>query len=152
MAEVQIAPSDEACQAITARINSGLTYALPRDAAYFPQIIDPLEDVDGLRVDVVHETEQDLQETLDIEDRTSHIIRIWIRDKLPDMAADSIAARNLITRQIMQRVNNFDSVDGRVKAWEVGKDRGEIPGKAVFVEAGFYRAYIEVRVEVEPPE
>ena len=151
MAAVTIAPSDEACQAIVARINSGTTYTLARPAEYHPQIIDILEEVSGLRVDVVHEFETDLDETLDVENRTSHIIRIYIRDRLPDQTPAQVAQRNLLNRQIWQRVNNYDTADRRVRVWEIGKDRGEIPGKAVFVEAGFYRAYIELRVEVEAP-
>lgn len=152
MAAVTIAPSDEACQAIVARINSGTAYTLPQAAAYIPTVIDILEEVTGLRVDVEHQLEESLEgETLDVENRTSHIIRIWIRDKLDDQSAAEVAALNLINRQIVQRVLNFDSADRRVRVWEVGKDRGEIPGKAVWTEAGFYRAYIELRVEVEAP-
>jgi len=151
MADVEIAPCDEACEAIVARINTATTYTLPQPAEYLPVVIDQLEEVDGLRVDVVHEFEQDLQETLDIEDRTSHIIRIWIRDKLPDDSIAEVKSRNLIVRKIWQRVNNFHSANGRVKVWDIGKNRGEIPGKLMLVEAGFYRAYIELRVEVEPP-
>ncbi len=151
MGDVTIAPCDEACEAIVARINSATTYTLPQPAEYLPVVIDQLEEVDGLRVDVVHEFEQDLQETLDIEDRTSHIIRIWIRDKLPDDSIAEVKSRNLIVRQIWQRVNNFHSANGRVKVWDIGKNRGEIPGKLMLVEAGFYKAYIELRVEVEPP-
>lgn len=151
MGDVTIAPCDEACEAIVARINSATTYTLPQPAEYLPVVVDQLEEVDGLRVDVVHEFEQDLQETLDIEDRTSHIIRIWIRDKLPNDSITEVKSRNLIVRQIWQRVNNFHSINGRVKVWDIGKDRGEIPGKWMLVEASFYRAYIELRVEVEPP-
>ena len=151
MAAVTIAPSDEACQSIRDRINTGMAYTLPQPAIYHEQVIDTLEEVTGLRVDVVHELETTLVDTLATEDRTSHIIRIWVRDKLPDDSQAAVAARNLINRQIWQRVNNFNSANGRVKVWGIGENRGEIPGKLVMIENGFYRAYTELRVEVEIP-
>lgn len=151
MATVTIAPNDEAGNAIVDRINAGAAYILPRPAEYETEIFDALEDVDTLQVDLVHETDTDLNETLGVENRTSHIFRIWIRDKLPDMETATVAPRNLLLRQIWQQVNNYETPDGRVKVWDIGQFRGEIPGKLVLVQANFYRAYIEIRVEVEAP-
>lgn len=145
-----ISPSDEACQALVARINSAITYTLPQPAAYADEVIDELSEVTGLRVDVVEETSQQLRETLDPLEPTSHIIRIWVRDKLPDMDAATVAPRKLVTRKVFERVNNFDSADGRVRVWSAGEDRGEIPGKWCLVKDLFFRAYIELRVEVAP--
>lgn len=145
-----IDPCDEACQALVTRINSAITYVLPRDATYTHEVIDDLAEVEGLQVDVCPETSQDLHEVLDLVGRTSHVIRVWIRAKLPDMDAATVAPFNLITRKIFLRVNEYETADRRVSVWDCGKDRGESPGKLVLVKDNFYRAYIEMRVEVEP--
>lgn len=147
---VTICPSDEAGQAIAARINTAIIYTLPQPATYTHAIIDQLEEVDGLRVDVAHVDMQQLEETFDMEGRSSHLLRVWVRDKLPDMDAATVAPRNLLARKIFQRVNNYATGNGRVRVWDAGKNRGEIPGMLVLVEANFYRAYLELRVEVEP--
>ena len=73
---VAIAPSVEAMQAIVDRINSGEAYCLDLVANRSETLVDPLEEISELRCDVVSESEEQLVETLDVEDRTSHIIRI----------------------------------------------------------------------------
>ncbi len=149
MGAVTIDPTDEAGQAIAARINSAIIYTLPQEATYTHAVIDELDEVDGLRVDVAHVGVQHLEETFDLEGRTSHLLRVWVRDKLPDMDAATVAVRNLLKAKIFQRLNNFRT--SRVAVWDIGKDRAEIPGMLVLVDANFYRAYIEIRVEVEAP-
>lgn len=144
---VTIDPSDEAGQAIADRINSAIIYTLPRPAEYTHAIIDQLEEVDGFRVDVAHVDAQQLEDTFDIECRSSHILRVWLRDKLDEMDTAAVAVRNLLLRKIFQRLNNFRT--NRVAVWDIGKERANIPGMQVLVEANFYRAYIELRVEVE---
>ena len=145
---VTIDPSDEAGQMIADRINSAIIYTLPQPATYTHAIIDPLEEVDGFRVDVAHVGVQQLDDTFDIEGRSSHLLRVWVRDKLQNIETATVAIRNLLTRKIFQRLNNFRTA--RVAVWDIGKDRGEIPGMQTLVEANFYRSYIELRVEVEP--
>jgi hypothetical protein len=68
MPDVTIAPSDEACQAIVDRINAGTTYTLPVPATYGRVIFADMETITGFSCDVVHLSEQQLNETLDAED------------------------------------------------------------------------------------
>ena len=147
---VSIAPSVEACNAIVDRINGGTTYALDVNAVYREQLIDPLEDFDDqMRVDVVPESEQQLSETIDNEDQTSHQIRVWIRDKVSTVDDSNIAAMKLIVRQIFQRLNNWDSADRRVRVWECDYGLKERPDKQALRDMGLFVDSIELRVEVE---
>jgi hypothetical protein len=146
---VEIAPSTEAMQAIVARINSATTYCLAVVAEYRETLVDPLEEITDLRCDVCSESEEQLVETLDIEDRTSHIIRIWLRKKLDNLTPDEIDPLKLLFRQIFQRVNNYDTTDKRVTVWECDTDLKEIPVKDILQQAGLFVASLVLRVEVE---
>lgn len=140
-------PSTEAMSAIVEQINSGTAYELAVTASYSEIIDDELEDIPNLRVDVVQEEEEQLNETLDVEDRTSHMIRVWIRKRTPTQ--DDIDAVKLIVRQIWQRVNNFNSSNGRVKVWECDMDPKEVPNKTILKQSGLFVASMLMRVEVE---
>lgn len=146
---VTIAPSSEAMSAIVDQINDGGSYDLDVVARYGALIIDPLEEVTGLRVDVVSETEEQLVETLDVEDRSTHQIRIWMRRKVSSVSSDEIDQLKLIFRQIYQRVNNFNSSDGRVKVWDVEIDPIEVPIKSILQQSWLFVASLVLRVEVE---
>lgn len=146
-----IAPSDEAAQAIVDRIDSGTAYSLDVAANYSRVEISPLDEIDELKVDVVVVSEEQLNETFAIEDRTSHKLVIWIRDKLPDREPETIAQRTLLARQIYQRVNNWDSTDGRVKVWDADKGTRMTPDKNALDKMGLFVAKVVLRVEVEPP-
>lgn len=146
---VTIAPSSEAMSAIVDQINDGESYDLDVVARYGALIIDPLEEVTGLRVDVVSETEEQLVETLDVEDRSTHQIRIWMRRKVSSVSSDEIDQLKLIFRQIYQRVNNFNSSDGRVKVWDVEIDPIEVPIKSILQQSWLFVASLVLRVEVE---
>jgi len=146
---VTISPATEAMQAIVDQINDGGVYDLAVRAKYSEIIIDPLEDITSLRVDVVSETEEQLDETLDIEDRTSHLIRVWIRRKVKPGSQDQIDYLKLLHRQIYQRLNNFDSSDGRVKIWALENDAKECPIKSILQQMGVFAATLVMRVEVE---
>jgi hypothetical protein len=147
---VSIAPSVEAMQAIVARINSGTAYCLDVKAAYTELQIDTLEEVRELRVDVVTEGEEQPIETLEVEDYTSHQIRIWIRKKLRSLSNDEIGALKLLVRQIFQRVNNYDTTDRRVCVWECDVSQQENPDKDLLNQAGLFVSSIVLRVEVAP--
>lgn len=146
---VTIAPATEAMQAIVAHINDGGAYELPVAATYSESIIDPLEEVTRLRVDVVTETETQLNETLAVEDRTSHLIRVWMRKKVANASNDELDYLKLIYRQIFQRLNDFNSSDGRVKVWEVDNDAMECPIKSILQTSWLFVATMVLRVEVE---
>ena len=154
---VTIAPEDEACQAIVARINagSGGTYTLPQAATYDYQLVDEMAGVTGLRVDVIHQDASQLNETLDTEDRSTHYLMIWVRAKLSTVTPATIAAKMLILRQIYQQVNNYNTSNGLVKVWDCGytdttdPNREENPSKKLLLEHGFFKAFIKLRVEVE---
>lgn len=146
---VTIAPAAEACQALVERINAGTAYTLDRDAEYARVEVTALEELDGLQVDVIAVDEQQLAETLAIEDRTSHTIAIWIRKKLADLEPDTIDALCLLTRQIYQQVNNWDSADGRVRVWETSEETELNPDKTALNTMRAFIAKIVLRVEVE---
>jgi len=146
---VTIAPSTEAMQAIVARINSATTYCLAVVAEYRETLVDPLEEITDLRCDVVSESEEQLVETLSPEDRTSHVLRIWLRKKLDNLTPDEIDPLKLLFRQIFQRVNNYDTTDRRVTVWECDIEPKEVPLKDFLQQAGLFVASIVLRVEVE---
>lgn len=144
-----IAPATEACEALVAQINAGTAYTLERLAAYSRVEVDPLEEIDGLRIDVVAVEETQLNETLAIEDRSSHRIAIWIRSRLDDVQPETIDALALLVRQIYQRVNNFTSADRRVTVWETDEETRMNPDKALLDQMRLFVASIVLRVEVE---
>jgi|TARA_R110000824_G_scaffold28583_1_gene95885 hypothetical protein len=146
---VTVAPSTEAMSAITDRINSGTAYSFDIAAEYTDEVIDPLEEIAGLRVDVVSESEEQLEETLDAEDRTSHVLRIWVRQKVDDVRNGTVDPLKLLVRQIFQRVNDYDSTDGRVAVWEVDTDAKQTPDKVILRQHWLFIASIVLRVEVE---
>lgn len=146
---VTIAPAVEAMQAIVARINSGGEYALDVVANYSENLVDPLEEVTGLRVDVVTESEMTLNDTLDVECRTSHAIRVWVRAKITSAGNDEIDAMKLLCRQIWQRINNFNTADNRVQIWECDFDPKEVPIKDILAQSWLFVTSIVLRVEVE---
>lgn len=146
---VTVAPSTEACLELVDRINSGTAYALDRLATYSRVEVTPLEELDSQQIDVVAVEETQLSQTLAIEDRTSHKIVIWIRDKLPNLLPETIDARCLLARQIYQRVNNWDSADGRVRVWETDEETRLTPNKEALHQFNAFQAVIVLRVEVE---
>lgn len=147
---VTIAPSTEAMTVIVDRVNTSTVYDLAFKATYCEEITEPLEEITDLRVDVVTETEETLNETLDVEDRTSLAIRIWIRKKVATpRQQDEIDGLKLLVRQIFQMVNNFNSSDGRVKVWECDLDPKECPIKDVLRQNGLFITTLLLRVEVE---
>lgn len=149
MPAVTIDPSVEACQALVAQINAGTAYTLAVAATYSEQLIDPLEEIDCLRVDVATDDSETLTETLDIEDRTSHMIRVWIRAKVDDQENVTIDPLKKLVRQIFQRVLNFDSSDRRVRAWECDNEVQQSPDKDTLQRLGLFVSSLLLRVEVE---
>ena len=149
MTAASISPSTEAMDQIVRRINSAETYCLPVSASYTEVLTDNLEDLIQLRVDVTQESEQQLEETLDSEDRTSHMIRVRVRQSgVRDQA--KIDQLKLLVRQLWQRVNNWDSSDGRVRVWETNMNFEEVPTKRNLREEEVFDASVLMRVEVEP--
>lgn len=132
-------------------INSGTGYCVDVKAEYTEQLIDELEDISGqgLRVDVVTEDEETLNETLAVEDRVSLNIRIWMRKKVAAITTDEIDPLKLAFRQIYQRVNNFNSSDRRVMVWECDYDSKEVPDKDILRQSHLFVASLLLRVEVE---
>jgi len=135
---------------LVTQINAGTAYTLAVAATYSEQLIDPLEEINDLRVDVATDESESLDETLSTEDRTSHLIRVWIRSPA-DTSNESIDPLKLLVRQIFQRVNNYDTADKRVRVWECNFESLENPTKQTLRTAGLFVAQIVLRVEVEPP-
>ena len=146
---VTISPSDEAMTAILDRINTGTAYILDAEAVGSELLIDPLEEITGTRVDVVCESEEQLNETLATEDRETLLIRCWLRAKVPSLEREQIEPWKLFARQLFQRLNNFNSADGRVKVWECESDPKQIPDKSLLNTMGLFVTSILMRVEVE---
>lgn len=137
--------------AIRNRVNAGTTYCIDVRAEYSEQIIDPLEDLasEGLRVDIVTEEEETLNETLAVEDRTSLAIRIWIRKKVDSFSNDEIDPLKLVARQIFQQVNNYDTTDLRVRVWECDLETTDKPTKEQLMRTGIFTQSVLLRVEVD---
>lgn len=146
---VTTAPAAEACQAIVDRINSGsgLTYTLPAAADYVYQISEDIKATTELQVLVIHKQQSTLDETLDVENRTSHNMTIRVRQKLPDNARSTVEALLLIVRQLFQRVNNYAT--SRVRVWDCDIDIDEGPDESQLREAGLFTMEFPLRVEVE---
>ena len=140
-------PSDEAAQRITNQVNAGTTYALDAPAQYTRQQIDPLEQIQSTRVDVV--IDKETQETLDDSDNVSVSLRVWIRSPLPQDNAQAIATLNFLKRQIFFQLNNWNSADRRVQVWECDLDDIEVPIKQQLLQCGLYVAAIVLRAEVQ---
>ena len=147
---VTTSPTTEACDAIVARINSGTAYNLQVKAQWLEQITEPLETLDETRVDVVPEAEEQLLESLAVEDYTNHLIRVWIRRKLNSLDREDIEAAKLLVRKLWQRLNNYDTTDRRVMVWEASVENQEMPDKQALRESGLFIASILLRVEVAP--
>lgn len=145
---VTIAPSAEACQALVDRINTGTLYRLPTPAEYSRKVIDALEEVSNLRVDVEAFDEVQLNETLTVEDATSHTIRVWVRERLADKEPETIDRTMLVLRRIFQRLNNWDSANRRVRVWEADINAKETPDKSALRDLQQFVGYITLRVEV----
>jgi hypothetical protein len=150
MGDIEKSPSTEAMQAIVDRINSGDSYELDGPVEYTERIIDELEDISDLRIDVVTESESQLEETLDVEDRTQIIIRVFIRSKVDSLENDTIDPLKLLVRKLWRRLNNFDSADGRVKVWDCDVSPKEVPIKSILQNHRLFVATLLLRIEVEP--
>lgn len=146
-----IAPSDEACRAVVAWINSGTAYTLPSACVHSYSTVDELGDVTELRVDVTHVSGKQLQESLSLEDPSEHTLIVWLRDKLPDATTVEVASRNLIFQQIYQRINAHRLTGNRVTVRACGYDDVENPDRDLIRTQLLYRAGITVKVEVKPP-
>ena len=145
-----LAPSTEAVNAIVARINAGATYNLDLKAEARELIIDPTEEVTELRVDVCHESEQQLFETLDSVDNTQHAIRIWIRKKVADITPQELNPLRLLCRQILRQVDQYVTTDWRVRVWQAGFETQEVADKAVLYSQRMFVASISCEVQVKP--
>jgi len=148
MPAVTISPTTEALQAIRNRINSGDAYCLPIRAELSEVLIDPAEEITDLRCDVVDDGEEQLQETIALEDNTSHQLRVWIRSKVQDLSSDTIEPLKLIVRQVFQRLNNYRTTDGRVTVYDIDTDSKQTPDKALLAANRLFVAVINLRVEV----
>jgi len=145
-----LAPSTEAVNAIVARINAGATYNLDLKAEARELIIDPTEEVTELRVDVCHESEQQLFETLDSVDNTQHAIRIWVRKKVADITPQELNPLRLLCRQILRQVDQYVTTDWRVRVWQAGFETQEVADKAVLYSQRMFVASISCEVQVKP--
>lgn len=145
---VTIAPSTEACQALVDRINTG-TYAIGAvDVSYGELLTDMLESMKYVRVDVLTIDEEQLNETLG-DDRTSHNLKLVIRAKLKSDSQQQIDDLKLFVRELYERVNDWDSADGRVRVWECDLDTKANPDKDSLNNAGVFKTSVDMRVEVE---
>jgi len=145
-----LAPSTEAVNAIVARINAGTTYTLDLKAEARELIVDPTEEVTELRVDVCHESEQQLFETLDAVDNTQHAIRIWVRKKVADITPQELNPLRLLCRQILRQVDQYVTTDWRVRVWQAGFETQEVTDKAVLYSQRMFVASISCEVQVKP--
>lgn len=144
---VSQAPSLEAAEAIKARLETGGAYVL-ESTVRVGELFDDRHEVDLIRmqVDVIPETEVQLEETLDLEDRTEHFVRVNIRKRVPSHDSTNVAALKLIVRQIWQHLNQYKT--SRVTVWSVAAESLEVPRKAE-LRQGIFATSLLLRCEVE---
>lgn len=99
-----------------------------------------------LRVDVAPETEQQLEETLDLEDRTEHFVRVLFRKRVNNEQSEDVAALKLIVRQVWQHLNQYRT--DRVTLWSVAAESAEVPRKDE-LRQGLFITSLVIRCEVE---
>lgn len=145
-----LSPSTEACEAIRDRINSGTDYALEVRATVVDELTEDLQDLRQLRVDVIQETEEQLVETLDLQDNSSHQIRVWIRKKLDTKTQDEVEQLKLLRRQIELRLLNYATTDWRVRIWDVSNAQAPLMERDMFHQDRSFVASILCRAEVKP--
>ena len=145
-----LSPSTEACEAIQDRINSGTDYTLEVRAEVRDEITEDLKDLRQLRVDVCQESEEQLFETLDLQDNTSHQIRVWIRKKLDTTTQDELEQLKLLKRQIELRLLNYATDDWRVRVWEVSNAQSPVAERDMLHQDRSFVTGILLRVEVKP--
>jgi len=145
-----VSPSTEACEAIRNRINSGEDYALEVRAEVREEITEDLQELRQLRVDICQESEEQLAETIDLQDNTSHVIRVWIRKKLDTTTQDEIEQLKLLKRQIELRLLNYVTADWRVRVWEVSSTQAPILERDMLHQDRSFVASVSCRVEVKP--
>jgi hypothetical protein len=145
-----VSPSTEACEAIRDRINSGSGYVLDVQAQVVELLIEDLAELRSLRVEVVPENEAQLADTIDLVDRTSHQIRVWIRQKLQTTDQDEIEKLKWTRRQIALRLMNHVTTDGRVRVWEVDNQNDVRFDREALQQDRAFVSSIVLRVEVNP--
>ena len=145
-----LSPSTEACEAIRDRINSGTDYTLEVRAEVRDEITEDLKDLRQLRVDVCQESEEQLFETIDLQDNTSHVIRVWIRKKLDTTTQDELEQLKLLKRQIELRLLNYATTDWRVRIWDVSNSQAPLMERDMFHQDRSFVASMLCRVEVKP--
>ncbi len=145
---VSIAPADEACLALVDRINAGTAYILDVEAKYSRFLVDPLEEIDGLRVDLAHDVEQVQHDRLDGLDNSLHTIRVWIRAKLPDDEPESVQSFAYLRKQLVDRLDNWNSSDRRVQVWDTENEEIEQPMKDQLRQKGLFVACVVLHVQV----
>ena len=143
-----LSPSTEACEAIRNRINSGTDYTLEVRAEVRDEITEDLKDLRQLRVDVCQESEEQLFETIDLQDNTSHVIRVWIRKKLDTTTQDELEQLKLLKRQIELRLLNYATDDWRVRVWEVSNAQAPMAERDMLHQDRSFVTSILLRVEV----
>lgn len=143
-------PADEACTAVVDRINASVLLPLDVEAKFQSEVIDQLEKQKELRIDVVHESEIQLEDTLETEDRTSHSVLVWIRKPCKGTYSAAVEALRLVARQVYQQLNNHLTGDARVRVREVSFDENENPQRQPLRELGMFISVVRCRVEVKP--
>ena len=152
MGAVTISAAQEACTAIVDRINAGTTYALSISATFREEYLDDLTTMgDELLVDVVPISEQQLTETLAVEDRTQHIIGVEIRKKFTAIDQQLVNDLKVTVRQIFQQLNNYNLSSGRVRVWEASQPEMENPNRQLLASHLIFRSRVVLRVIVEVP-
>lgn len=145
---LSIAPSDEALIAITNWIN-GATYDPATQTATYGYEYSPeaLEISSAIQVFVLHESEKLLDETLDVYDRTSHQLRVFVTARPADASVGVTGELAKVRSQIMRRLAAF-TFDGRVQIWELDEEDSN-PDRDVTKQIGLFQETIPLRVEVE---
>lgn len=142
------APSLEALNAITDRINSGTEYSLAAAATYGYQLSDDRSNL-GTNpiVTVVHKSSIELDDRLDAGSGSQELLQVFIRSTIADQTAATIAALDLLVTRIIRRLKWYRTSDNRVQVWECGLAE-DAPDYEAKRQVNVFQRVIEVKVEV----
>lgn len=142
-----ISPSKEAQDALVELLNA-TDFSVDFEATATDTARTDLADGEWLSVDVIDDEEEQLVETLDSDDPTRHRILIQLTARRKPDSLDTTEDLKLLAREIHETVDQWDSADGRVQVWFVGREAVQPADKEALRALGLFRRNILCEVEV----
>lgn len=142
-----ISPSKEAQDAIVDFLN-GETFGLAFQATAADVAKTELRDAEWISVDVIEDSEEQLQETLAEDDPTRHRILVQVTARRKPDGLDMTEDLKLLCKQIYQSLDQLDLEDGRVQVWQINGESLTAADKEALRTLGLFRRNIVLEVEV----